>query len=323
MIVVGITNTDRMRDMTIPSDKSERIIFGPFNNGKDTLRIPVPPTAGGAHNFLQFLTKELVPKIENTYRTAPFRLLVGHSLAGLFTAHALMTSPRIFNTFMPISPSLAWDDRSLIQKAQAKLDGIQFDHQFLYMTAGENEMPGTIENLQAFAANIEDANPEGLHRWHRILPDESHPSVVHRSVYNGLETIFMRYRIDEQILLSGNIPKVETHFSEASQFYGYNMDVPEQIINTMGYMQIQFAQQPKKAIKIFRYNTELYPESANVYDSLGDGYSAAGSLQDAKESYEKAIELAEQKNNHYIEIYRSNLQQVTKQLEQNKKQYRE
>lgn len=43
------------------------------------------------------------------------------------------------------------------------------------------------------------------------------------------------------------------------------------------------------ALEIFKLNAESYPNSANVYDSLGDGYQAVGNKAEAIKSYEKAL----------------------------------
>jgi tetratricopeptide (TPR) repeat protein len=43
------------------------------------------------------------------------------------------------------------------------------------------------------------------------------------------------------------------------------------------------------ALEIFKLNAESYPNSANVYDSLGDGYQAVGNKEEAIKSYEKAL----------------------------------
>src|SRR5829696_3862621 len=62
VILVGILNTNRTRDMTpTPGDR---------------------PGAGGAKNFLQFIEAEVIPFVDKNYRTEPYRILAGHSLAG-------------------------------------------------------------------------------------------------------------------------------------------------------------------------------------------------------------------------------------------------
>ncbi len=61
MIVVGVANTDRMRDFSLK----------PY---------PGRPGSGGAGRFLEFLATELIPFVDKTYPTMPRRMLVGHSL---------------------------------------------------------------------------------------------------------------------------------------------------------------------------------------------------------------------------------------------------
>ena len=79
LIVVGIPNTDRTRDLT--PTKANGPNAGQF------------PTAGGADKFLKFIEAELIPEIEKTYRVQPYRILAGHSFGGLFAVHALITRP--------------------------------------------------------------------------------------------------------------------------------------------------------------------------------------------------------------------------------------
>src|SRR6185295_12576295 len=91
MIVVGITNTDRTRDLT-PTKA-----VGP--------QAAQFPTAGGADNFLKFIATEVIPEIENRYRVQPYRVLAGHSFGGLFAVHTLITKPELFNSYVAVSPS--------------------------------------------------------------------------------------------------------------------------------------------------------------------------------------------------------------------------
>ncbi len=96
VIIVGIPNTDRTRDLS-PSKPSNAGATG----------APQFPTAGGADNFLKFIETELMPEIEKRYRVTPYKMLAGHSLGGLFAVHAMVTKPDLFNSYIAVSPATA------------------------------------------------------------------------------------------------------------------------------------------------------------------------------------------------------------------------
>ncbi len=72
---------------------------------------------------------------------------------------------------------------------------------------------------------------------------------------------------------------------------------PEGVMNIVAYGRMQ-AGQTKDAIELFKLNAEAYPNSANVYDSLADGYLAAGQNEKALEAEKTALaKLPGDKNN--------------------------
>src|SRR3712207_3662198 len=107
MIVVGISNTDRTRDLT-----PTRVARLPDNPNAGF------PTSGGADKFLKFIETELIPMVESKYRTQPYRALAGHSLGGLFAVHTLVTKPELFNSYIAVSPSLQWDNYEEIDRVK-------------------------------------------------------------------------------------------------------------------------------------------------------------------------------------------------------------
>lgn len=71
----------------------------------------------------------------------------------------------------------------------------------------------------------------------------------------------------------------------------------ESAINRLGYRFLQQMSQPRTAIEIFELNTELHPESWNVWDSLAEGHMVAGDRERAIALYEKSLELNPENDN--------------------------
>ena len=108
MILVGISNrNNRTRDLTTSQIKMRR----GASMDQDT---------GGADKFTHFIAEELMPHIDSKYPTAPYRTLIGHSYAGLFTINVLINHSHLFNNYIAIDPSLDWDSQKLLKQAKFK-----------------------------------------------------------------------------------------------------------------------------------------------------------------------------------------------------------
>jgi len=66
----------------------------------------------------------------------------------------------------------------------------------------------------------------------------------------------------------------------------YNFDEDE--LNTLGYQLIQL-KKLAEAIRIFQLNVEAYPQSSNVYDSLGEAYMDDGKKSEAIANYRRSL----------------------------------
>jgi predicted alpha/beta superfamily hydrolase len=100
-IIVGISNVDRKRDFTFPT-----------NNKKDKEDFP---TTGKSEDFINFIEKELQPFIDKKYKTDSIKTLIGQSLGGLLATEILFKNPDLFDNYIIVSPSLWWDDESLLK----------------------------------------------------------------------------------------------------------------------------------------------------------------------------------------------------------------
>lgn len=85
-------------------------------------------------------------------------------------------------------------------------------------------------------------------------------------------------------------------------------------INMLGYSFLMEFSKPVQAEMIFKCNTKLFPESANVHDSYGEALAKNGKLKDAVKSYEKAVAVGEKNKDPQLELYKQNLKAVQDQI---------
>jgi len=84
----------------------------------------------------------------------------------------------------------------------------------------------------------------------------------------------------------------------------------ESSINTLGYQYLIEKEELAIAAAIFETNTLLYPQSANVFDSYAEALVANGKRKLAVESYQKAVEIAEQTQDPSLPLFKENLEKV-------------
>ncbi len=302
LIVVGITNTDRTRDLTPNKGRGD--------NAEQF------PTAGGADKFLKFIETELIPEIEKNYRVQPYRILAGHSFGGLFAVNAMITRPDLFNSYIAISPSLQWSDDATLKQAESFLKERKEFKATLFTALGDE--PGGIgDAFVLFKQALSKSNLKGFEWEAQQFPDEDHGSVVLRSQYLGLRKVFEGWQMPRTASgsVAGGLRGAEEHYQKLSQKFGYEILVPEALINQIGYEYLGSGQ-ADQAIAVFKSNVERYPNSANVYDSLGEAYERGGHIELAAPLYEKAQALGKQFNDPNAALFAQNFARAKEKLVQ-------
>jgi len=269
MILVGIQNTNRTRDLT--PTKTER------------------PNSGGTDKFLDFIETELLPFVEKNYRTEPYRVFVGHSLGGLAVVYTMITRPHLFGGYVAASPVLHWDNNLVIKKSEELFKANKKFQKSLFISLG-NE-PDYTAGFNSYKDLIKKSAPAGLDAVFEHWTDEDHGSIVMRAYLTGLRKTFEGWQPDPSVQ---NLLAMKAHYSKLSKRFGYQIDPPENMINQFGYGLLR-ADKMDEAVEAFEENVKLHPESANVYDSLAEALERKGAKSKALANYEKAYKMAEQK----------------------------
>lgn len=305
MILVGISNeSNRTRDLTTTQIKMRR-------------GAAMDAATGGAPNFSEFITNELIPQIDKSYPTTPYRTLMGHSYAGLFTIHMLLEYPEAFKNYIAMDPSIEWDGQEILNRAKEKLTAKKYEGKSLFVSLAAEQLHMfdasiTVENIMEdtseftlFARSIIEFSKftaieaNGLNFSWKIYPEDLHGTVPLPSMRDGLVNVFEWYQFKSPQRYNNPDTSVETIkklLKKQEEIYteAFGYQVPpmvEEMLNGYGYMNLQMGQ-PDKAHLFFQTNIDYFPNSANAYDSMADYYESKDDNVKALSYVTKAYELS-------------------------------
>ena len=175
-IVVGIATVDRRRDFTFETTIA-----------KDKKAYP---STEHSNAFINFIEKDLQPFIEATYKPNALKTIIGQSLGGLLATEILFTRPQLFNNYIIVSPSLWWNNGSLLQQTMANLSNMK-----IYIGVGKEgltptDIPRVMEvDANALADKIKSKKANNVQVYFDYLPLENHATIMHQAVYNAIKLL--------------------------------------------------------------------------------------------------------------------------------------
>lgn len=299
-IIVSVLNTNRTRDLT-PTHTNEG--FAGLDDSD----------SGGGDAFLDFIEKELMAYIDQKYNTTPYRTLVGHSLGGLFVAHTLATRPHLFQNYISLDPSLIWDNETVVdalidahQKGKIK-NKSYFIASAFPETSGYPEVDSLMNAFKAPTDRLVNylKLQQDLRFKYTNYPNCNHSDMVIPGTFDGLKFLFANYYAVHQEIMDMIAPTInspvtdetfleviDNGFKELSAQFGYKLKPKEDLINMMGYWTLQSGNMSKSKL-LFELNIANHPESANVYDSMGDYYLVAKNKDKAIYFFQEALKRGE------------------------------
>ena len=286
LILVGVPNgKDRTHDLTPrPSRRTAR----------------ENRTAGGAAATSSFIVDEVLPLVRSKYRTLPTTLLAGHSFGGLFAVHVAATRPDVFDGVIAMSPAMWWNESTA---ATAYADSLAKSTTPLRLFATSGGLEPTIDaSTRRFAARLDSIKPPTLGFAHKRYPDDTHEVTPAASLMDGLRFIFaplsvnrsavLRIRSGDSAVVMNAFTATQRDYARAARDLRMPESLPEPFVNLIGYAVLREFRHPRVAAWIFRQNVSAYPDSPNVYDSLGDALLAIGDRQAARAEFQRAIDVA-------------------------------
>ena len=306
MILVGISNrTNRTRDLTTSKVNMRR--------GSSFKK-----ESGGAENFTKFIENELIPYIDNKYRSLGHRTLIGHSYAGLFTINMLINHKHLFQNYIAIDPSLDWDNQKLLKEAKEKLTSESYKGKSLFVSLAAEQLhiwdeEVTMENIMndsseftLFARSIiefsnytKSQKKNGLNFSWKVYNEDLHGTVPLPSIRDGLIFLFEWYQFKSPQKYNNPATPIEELVSllkKQEQIYSQNFGVPtapmiSELLSGYGYMNMQM-EQYEKAFMFFQMNIKYNPKNPTAYEAMADFYEFQKDKENTLKYLNKALNLS-------------------------------
>jgi len=283
MLVVGISNYqyDRMRDLTPTHTLLD--YFGTV----DTSAQSPNRTTGGGEAFLRFVKEEVMPYIEQRYKTTSYKILSGHSLGGLMSLYCFSAHADWFNAYIAISPSLWWDNGRELKRADTTLSNENIKNKKLFFSDG-SEGNKFHNYVLSYDTLLRKKDLKGLTYKYIYYPDETHGSEPVKAEYDALKFIYAKWKPAATDTTAALITKF---YLQLSLEYGYNVLPDEPVIVTLAYQYVNTPDKLNDAIDLLEMNIKNHPASYISYAVLGDAYLKKSDKKKAIVAYKKAIEL--------------------------------
>ena len=171
MIVVGINQDGIRMNDTYYSDQN----FLPEGKGA---------------KFFEFIGMELLAQIDQKYRTANFRIIVGHDFTSNFINYYLLKANPIFQGYINLSPDLAPEMQNRISNALSTAE----TRKWYYMATGTDDVPALKDNILSFDSKLKNLENELVTYSFDNFKDATHYSLVGRAIPAAIENMFGIYR---------------------------------------------------------------------------------------------------------------------------------
>ncbi len=321
MIIVGIENTYPRRKDLVWNDKEA---------------------------YISFLSEELIPLIDKTYRTNKERIIFGWEMASYFSSYLLLDKSQLFDG--AISSNGGFIDKKLIKSFETMKPNKE---RYLYIANSIKDI-FSIDNTNNAVKALNESPNQYLVWKSELFNNETHSSLPYLTMFNGLRYFYHNYNAYEfhsikQYEQFGGIPALKKYYKERSRRFGFSEKIDDwtkdQLIwlawkrdnfeyfdffmtefkdvletqryqseywqNRLGQFYLKYKNYDQ-AIKFFDKGRKELEETARIYNGLGQAYLGKENKKLAIEYFKTAVDIAIQNSGDKLESYRTNLHKAEK-----------
>lgn len=324
-----LSRTSRMPESIVISFSAgsrHRNYYAPnlYNNHRDR-----PYNYGNKQDeLLSFLENELLPQIEQKYRVAKFKIVVGFSPSSALSIHTLLTMPNLFQAYICLAAGNIIGDgysrgKRLIEELEKLYGSQKLAQNYLYVVSGSKDAEGQPyikASVEDFNDKLFKYNTSNIHTKAEIIEGEGHTDVVLPGLISAFDFIFPKgeWVVDYLDLIEDEGTAKENimeFYNDLSKIYGFQIYPNVDRLYSMSCLKnlgrrLLGTNKTEEAIELFELWTTLYPQSHLAYHYLGTSYKENSNLIEAGEAYNKALNLALAQNSNDTDLYKKSLESL-------------
>ena len=283
--IVGINNYDY--------DRTKDLTPKPTESNEDF---------GGADKFIEFIETEIFSLVEAQSIPNTYKVLVGHSLGGLFATYSVIKRSGLFDAYIQVAGSYWFNDQGVVTDF-LKLDPSSLSQKKLYFS-----LANEVDTKEGF--NILKERLSGKpNTYFDEFPDADHITGLIPSLFNGLQFIFSEWKGWDALYETNNFEGVKEKVLLLEKTY--KMDVIPHAVPLAGYARdLTTKNRFTESIEILSYLEGFHPEHIMVLNYLGEAYQKKGDHTKAKAVYERSLKVAEKRKSPMIRWIRARLLEV-------------
>lgn len=248
------------------------------------------PVDGGA-DFFEFLGMELMPLVDEEFRTANFSIVIGHDLTANFINYYMFKENPLFTGYINLSPDYAPEMHERIFNA------LEYSEKkiWYYLATGTEDISNLRKDILAMNTELSKINNKLVYYNFNDFEEDNHYSLVAKAIPNALENMFKLYRpitqYDyEQILTDEEVTDYYDYlikkYDEIEDLYGLELQIRSNDILAVSNAMIE-EEKWDQLKDLGKLAQNEYPESMLGYYLLGYHYEAIGKPKKALKEYQE------------------------------------
>lgn len=187
-----------------------------------------PSKDGRKTQFSRFVHDEVMPYIEQNYRTAPYRVLSAHSMAAIFSVNDWLDDGEAFSKYILISPPLVGGP--IIKQFESKKEAHMKDKKPLLLTFADegHKTESAFNTLNEMLAQTRTVS-------FKHFPEQTHMSGRVNAMMYGLRQEFPDWEPPKGAQ-NGMLIDLQQHYSMLSKRYGFKAVIPLDMLARMSGM---------------------------------------------------------------------------------------